>query len=306
MSRQVQFDQHGDPSVLAIRDVPEPHAGDGQIRVRVHAAGLNPVDAKIFSGGPAASRYSVEFPSGNGNDYAGTIDEVGAGVTQWAVGDEVLGGARMSAQSHHVVVPADSAVRRPAGLSIEQAGALDVVGRTAWASVAAIAPKEGDTVLVSAAAGGVGVLAAQLARRAGAVVIGTASEANHEFLRSLGIIPVVYGDGLVERVRALAPQGVTAALDNHGRDTVDAALALGVPAARINTIADYAAPAEYGTRAVGGSQATPADLARVASLIADGSLVFPIDSTYPLAEVQAAYRHLLAGHVRGKIVLLMA
>jgi enoyl reductase len=297
MARQVQFDRYGDPSVLAVREVPEPRAGDGQIRVRVRAAGLNHVDTQILAGGPTAARYAIEFPSGNGNDYAGTIDEVGSGVAQWVVGDDVFGGSRMHAQSDYIVVAADSAVRRPSGLSIEQAGALDVVGRAAWGSVGAIAPREGDTVLVSAAAGGVGVLAAQLARRAGAIVIGTASEENHAFLRSVGVIPVSYGDGLVDRVRALAPQGVTAALDYQGRESVDAALALGVPAAQINTIADYAAPAEYGVQSVGGVHGTPADLAHVAGLIADGSLVFPIDSTYPLAEVQAAYLHLLAGHV---------
>lgn len=305
MSRRVTYSQLGGPEVLTISEVTEPHAGEGEVRVRVKCAGINPFDAKVFSGAPTASPQSVEFPSGNGNDFAGVVDEVGAGVDQWAVGDEVLGGKGFSGQADFVVVPAAKLVRKPADLSWEQAGGLDIAGRTAWASVEAVALTEADTVLVSAAAGGVGVIAAQLAKLKGAKVIGSASESNHEFLRSLGIHPVAYGEGMVERILEISPEGVTAALDNNGRETVDAALALGAPADRINTIADYAAVSEYGTSGVGAAGATPADLASLAALVAAGTVEVPIDSVFPLEQVSEAYAKLLEGHSRGKIVLTL-
>jgi enoyl reductase len=303
MSRQVQFDHYGDASVLEVREVPEPQAGPGLVRVRVKAAGLNPFDYKVFRG-PANSRMNLELPSGNGNEFAGTVDQLGEGAVGFAIGDEVFGGARMKAQADYVVVDPGGLHRRPSALAVEQAGALDIAGRAAWASVATVALDKGDTVLVGAAAGGVGVIAAQLAARSGATVIGTASEDNHDFLRSIGVIPVTYGEGLADRVREVAPDGITAALDYHGRDAVDAALALGVPPERINAIADHAAVAELGIQGVGSAGASYQDLDEVARLIAEGSIVLPIDSTYPLTEVRAAYERLMTGHVRGKIVLL--
>ncbi|QYH36481.1 NADP-dependent oxidoreductase [Salinibacterium sp. M195] len=305
MSRRVTYSQLGGPEVLTISEVTEPHTGEGEVRVRVKCAGINPFDAKVFRGAATANPQSVEFPSGNGNDFAGVVDEVGAGVEEWAVGDEVLGGKGFSGQADFVVVPAAKLVRKPADLSWEQAGGLDIAGRTAWASVEAVALTPADTVLVSAAAGGVGVIAAQLARLKGAKVIGSASESNHEFLRSLGIHPVTYGEGMVERILEISPEGVTAALDNNGRETVDAALALGAPADRINTIADYAAVSEYGTSGVGAAGATPADLASLAALVAAGTVEVPIDSVFPLEQVSEAYAKLLEGHSRGKIVLTL-
>jgi enoyl reductase len=249
--------------------------------------------------------YGGELPSGNGNDFAGVVDALGDGVTEFAVGDAVFGGARHRAQADYIVVGADTLLHRPEGLSVEQAAGLDIVGRTALASVRAIAPGPGDVVLVSAAAGGVGGLAAQLAIRAGATVVGTASPANHEYLRSLGVIPVAYGDDLVERLRDAAPGPFTAALDNHGRHSIDSALALGVDPSRLNTIADRSAVAEYGITAVGGGAATVHELVDLAALIAAGEIQFPIDSTYPLEQVREAYEHLLAGHLRGKVVLAL-
>ncbi|MBH0055262.1 MULTISPECIES: NADP-dependent oxidoreductase [unclassified Salinibacterium] len=305
MSRRVTFSQLGGPEVLTISEVTEPHAGAGEVRVRVKFAGINPFDAKVFRGAATAAPQDVQFPSGNGNDFAGVVDEVGAGVDGWTVGDEVLGGKGFSGQADYVVVPADKLVRKPEALSWEQAGGLDIVGRTAWASVDAIDLTPADTVLVSAAAGGVGSIAAQLAKLKGATVIGSASESNHEFLRSLGIHPVKYGEGMVERIVEISPEGITAALDNNGRETVDAALALGAPAHRINTIADYAAVSEYGTSGVGAAGATPADLAALAALVADGSVQVPIDSVFPFEHVSEAYAKLLEGHSRGKIVLAL-
>lgn len=170
----------------------------------MRAAGLNPIDWKIFSG-RAASAYGVEPPAGNGNDFAGEVDALGEGVTQLSVGDLVFGGARGDAQADYLTVDAGQVAVVPDGLTLDQAGSLDIAARTAVASVAAVGVTAGDVVLVSAAAGGVGVIASQLAVRAGATVIGTASDDNHEFLRSLGVIPVSYGDGLADRIRDAAP-----------------------------------------------------------------------------------------------------
>lgn len=303
MSRRVSYSQLGGPDVLTISEIPEPHAGQGEVRVRVKFAGINPFDAKAFSGAATATPQKISFPSGNGNDFAGVVDEIGDGVSQWAVGDEVLGGKGFSGQADYVVVPADKLVRKPTALSWEQAGGLDIVGRTAWASVESLSLTAADTVLVSAAAGGVGVIAAQLAVVKGAKVIGSASESNHDFLRSLGIHPVTYGEGMVERILEISPEGITAALDNNGRETVDAALALGAPAHRINTIADYAAVKEYGTTGVGAAGATADDLASLAALVAAGTVQIPIDSVFPFAQVSEAYAKLMQGHSRGKIVL---
>jgi NADPH:quinone reductase-like Zn-dependent oxidoreductase len=302
MPRRVEYTRFGGPEILDLIEVDRPEPGAGQVRVRVRSAGLNPIDWKIFTG-RAASAYGVEPPSGNGNDFAGEVDALGDGVSGLSLGDLVFGGARNDAQADYLVIDATHVAPVPDGLTLDQAGSLDIAGRTAVASVAAVGVTAGDVVLVSAAAGGVGVLAAQLAIRAGATVIGTASDDNHDFLRSLGVIPVPYGDGLADRIRDAAPAPLTAALDNHGRPTIDAALALGVAPQRINTIADRPAASELGLSAVGGAAASLADLADVAALIARGDLALPIDSVYPLERVREAYEHLMAGHLRGKVVL---
>jgi NADPH:quinone reductase-like Zn-dependent oxidoreductase len=300
MSRFVRYEKFGGPDVLEVIDVEPPHPGPGQVRVRVLAAGLNPVDFKIFRGGPAAETYGATLPSGVGNDFAGIIDEIGDGATGWTSGDAVLGGSRHFAMADFVIVDATGVlIRKPAGLDFDAAGALSIAGRTAWASVAAIEPTQEDTVLVSAAAGGVGVLAAQLALRAGATVIGTAGRSNQEFLRSLGVTPVVYGDGLADRIRRVAPNGVTAALDNHGSGTVSLALELGVRPERINTIAAHAVS---GVQTVGGAAAGLSELDQLARLLSDGDIVLPIDSVFPIERVGEAYERLETGHVRGKIV----
>jgi len=305
MARYVRFDHFGGPEVLHIVTEDEPpQAGPGQVRVRVHAAGLNPVDWKIMKGGPAAAQYHGVPPCGNGNDFSGVVDQVGEGVTTLQTDDAVLGGKRMFAQADYVVIDAGKVIRKPEGLDFDRAGALDIVGRTAWATVQSLHLTERDTVLVSAAAGGVGVLAAQLARRTGATVIGTASPGNADFLRSLGVIPVAYGEGLADRLREVAPR-ITAALDNHGPATIDVALKLGVPGHRINTIAARGHRADAGIAGVGGAQAGIEDLAHVADLIASGELVLPIDSVYPVERVREAYEHLIRGHLRGKIVLAL-
>ncbi len=281
-------------------EVPRP--GPGEVRIRVHHAGLNPVDFKIFGGAP--TRYPPALPSGNGNDFSGVVDALGGGVTEVAVGDEVFGGARFRAQADHLILSAALLSQVPTGLPLETAGALDIAGRTAWAAIQAVRPGPADTVLVGAAAGGVGILATQLAVRAGATVIGTAGDGNAALLRRVGAIPVRYGEGLVERVRAVSPDGVTAVLDNAGRGTVEAGLALGARPDRINTIADAAAIATYGVRNEGGHTLPgSAELRRLAGLIAVGEVILPIAARYPLDRVRDAYAHLMTGHLAGKIVL---
>ncbi|WP_286309029.1 NADP-dependent oxidoreductase [Agromyces mangrovi Wang et al. 2018] len=306
MPRAVMIERRGSVEGLAVREVERPDPGPGQVRVRVEAAGLNPVDWKIIERDAAWQAYAADLalPVGNGNDLAGIVDAVGPGVTRWAIDDEVLGGARFHAQADFALVAEDALVARPAALTWEQAGALDIVARTAAASVRQVAPQPGETVLVSAAAGGVGVLAAQLVARHGATAIGTASDDNHEFLRSIGVVPVAYGDGMVERIRSIAPGGVDAVLDNHGRATLQAGLDLGVAPARMNTIADRPFAAEIGATGVGGANARDGDLADIVALIADGELAFPVDTVFPIERVVDAYRHLQAGHLRGKVVLV--
>ena len=304
MSRFVQFTEFGAPNVLRVVEVDPPQPGEGQVRVQVRCAGLNPVDYKLLAGGPAAASWGVTLPSGNGNDYSGIVDEVGAGVTGLTVGTAVYGGHRFFAQADFVVVSAETVIAKPERLSFEQAGALDIAGRAAIASVRSLHLSPSDTVLVSAAAGGVGVLASQLALRAGATVVGTASAGHHDFLRELGVIPVGYGDDLVADVRRLVPR-VTAALDNNGAATIDAALELGVPGPRINTIAARGHKTELGVTGIGGQGVSRSDLAVLGELIAEGEVVLPIDSVFPLERVVEAYTRLVTGHLRGKIVLAM-
>lgn len=304
MARYVRFEQFGSLDVLALVADDSPRAAHGQVRVRVHTAGLNPVDLKILAGGPAAAAYGVTPPSGNGNDFAGVIDQVGAGVTGFSAGDAVFGGHRMFAQADYLVIDADRVLAKPPKLGFVEAGALDIAGRAAWASVQSLRLTPDDTVLVSAAAGGVGVLAAQLALRTGATVVGTAGPANHDYLIGIGVVPVAYGPGLVERLREVAPR-YTAALDNNGPATIDAALALGVPGRRINTIAARGHRTEEGVTGIGGQSAEPGALAALADLIAGGEVLLPIDSVYPVERVQEAYRHLAAGHLRGKVTLAL-
>ncbi|MGN6425808.1 MAG: NADP-dependent oxidoreductase [Leifsonia sp.] len=306
MPRFVQFAEFGSRDYLTVVDRERPWPGPGQLLVRVMAAGLNPMDVKAYRSEQAAARMGVTLPSGIGQDFAGFVEDVGDGVTRFHAGDAVLGTAPFAAIADFVVVPADGQViGKPEALTFEVAGSLGVVARTAMASTRSLGLGEHDIVLVSAAAGGVGVLAAQLAVRAGATVIGTAGEENHEFLETLGVIPVTYGDGLVDRVRELLDDGerLTAVLDNHGPDTIEAGLELGVPVERINTIAAFG-PAAQGAQTVGGYAAGNDELAEVADLLAENELVLPIDSIYPIERTGEAYGRLEAGHVRGKIVIV--
>jgi NADPH:quinone reductase-like Zn-dependent oxidoreductase len=271
----------------------------------VKAAGINPSEAVIRTGA-VAELFPSTFPSGQGSDVAGVIEEVGAEVGGSSPGDEVIGFSdKRASQAELVVVEASDLTGKPEKVSWEAAGGLYVAGTTACGAVHAVQPKEGETVVISGAAGGVGSLAAQLARRTGATVIGLASESNHKWLKSHGVIPVAYGDGVADRIRAAAPSGVDAFIDTHGDGYVELALALGVAAERIDTIVDFATAQKHGVKTDGGTAAGPGAkvLAELADLIADGHLEVPIANVYPLAQVREAYTELERRHTRGKIVL---
>ncbi len=304
MPRAVRFDKYGGIDVLRVAEVDRPIPGPGKVLVRVKAAGINPGEASIRKG-LFAERWPSTFPSGQGSDLAGIVEEVGPGVASVAVGDEVIGFSNeRSSQADFVLVDSGNLVARPRNVSWEQAGALFVAGTTAYAAVRSVALSAGDTVVVSGAAGGVGSIAVQLARNAGAKVIGVASDANHKWLIDHGVIPVTYGDGIEDRIRAASGGKVDAFIDTFGGGYVELALKLGVAPNRIDTIIDFAAAAKYGVKAEGNHEAATADvLAQLAGLLAAGRLEIPIDKVYPLADVRDAYRDLEQRHTRGKIVL---
>jgi NADPH:quinone reductase-like Zn-dependent oxidoreductase len=305
MSQAVRFERYGDVDVLQVVDVPRPVPGPGQVVVRVRAAGINPGEAAIRAG-LLHERWPATFPSGQGSDLAGVIDEVGDGATGVAVGDEVIGFTHdRASQAELVAVDADHLTPRPPGVPWEVAGALFVAGATAYAAVHAVAPGRDDTVVVSGAAGGVGTIAVQLARLAGATVLGLASPPHHGWLRDHGVVPVEYGDGVEQRIRDAAAGRVDAFIDTFGGGYVDAAISLGVAPERIDTIADWAAAQRYGVRTDGNMVGARAEvLAELAGLIDAGRLDVPIARTYPLAEVRDAYRELERRHTLGKIVLI--
>lgn len=306
MSRAVIYEAFGGPEVLELREVPEPHAGPGEVRVRVTAAGLNPMDWGMASRPEAAARFGITVPAGFGSDLAGVIDEVGDGATGFAVGDRVHGGALGRAVADFVTVrpPADSLWHTPEGISDEVASVLPVAGLTACAALAAIGPRPGDTVLIGGAAGGVGVFAVQLARLAGATVIGTASPGTFEFLRQLGAEPVVHGAGLADRVRAVTPGGVTAATDLFGTETAEAALALGVAPERISTIAAGPNP-PGGVRATGAFDAATDAMEQITDAILAGRLTVPIAARFPVEKIRDAVTLQAERHVHGKVVVTL-
>lgn len=297
--RRVMHDRFGGPEVLELREVEEPHAGPGEVRIRVESAALNPVDWKIFTG-PGAERRGLEPPMGVGNDMAGTIEEVGDGVDGWVVGDRVFGSARTRAlQDRTTVAPARERLARiPEGLDAGVAASLVVAGRTAWDAIEQLLERGGETIFIHGAAGGVGQLAVQLAERKGARVIGSASERNADFLRSLGAEPVAYGDGLAERLEAMLP--IDACFDCHGADGIAAALEVGVPIERCIAIAVKGA---HGARGVADDLERTGSLDELAALAASGDLLVPVEARYPLERFREAYEHLMDGHVRGKLIV---
>ncbi|QIS18783.1 NADP-dependent oxidoreductase [Nocardia terpenica] len=304
MAQAVEFDRYGNVDVLNVVEVPEPAPGPGQVVVRVVAAGINPGETKIREG-LLHDRWPATFPSGQGSDFAGRVTAVGDGVGGVAVGDEVLGFTEQRA-SHatHVVVPAEQVTAKPDTLSWDVAGSVYVAGTTAFAAARSVSPAAGDTAVVSGAAGGVGSLVVQLLRAKDVTVLGIAGPGNHAWLRSKGVIPVEYGDGLADRLRAAAPDGIDAFIDTHGDGYVALAIELGVKPERIDTIIDFAAVEKYGVKSEGNAFANTIDVvAELAGLAATGALEIPVAATYPLDRVRDAFRELERGHTHGKIVL---
>jgi NADPH:quinone reductase-like Zn-dependent oxidoreductase len=305
MPRAVKFDKYGGIDVLHVVEVDRPVPGPEQVLVRIKAAGINPGEAAIREG-VFAKQWPATFPSGQGSDLAGIVEAVGSAVRNVAVGDEVIGFSHnRSSQAELVIVEADHLVYRPAHVSWEQAGALFVAGTTAYAAVQAVSLMAGDTVVVAGAAGGVGSIAVQLATNVGAKVIGLASAANHAWLGDHGVIPVAYGEGVADRIRAASGNKVDAFIDTFGGGYVDLALELGVAPDRIDTIIDFAAAAKHDVKTAGNAAAANAKvLAELAGLIDAGRLEIPIAKVYRLADVRDAYRDLARRHTRGKIVLV--
>ncbi|MFD8007897.1 NADP-dependent oxidoreductase [Streptomyces mirabilis] len=306
MSLAVQFSEYGSTDVLRVVDVPPLTAGPGQVRLAVRAAGVNPIDWKILHG-YMSQVMPLDLPGGLGSDVAGVVDQVGEGVTAFEVGDEVLGASITPSYAQSALADPAALVAKPASVPWEVAGSLAGPGITAWEVLDKLEIAKGETLLVHAAAGGVGTFAVQLAVARGARVIGTASEGNHEQLRSFGAEPVTYGAGLVERVRAISPEGVDAVLDASGRGEIPDSIELAGGPARVLTLVAFDA-ADTGVQihmtepGAGGPQA----LRGILALIEEGRLRVPVARTFPLEEVAAALAVSESGHLGGKLVLLPA
>lgn len=287
----------GGPEVLRLGEVDEPHAGPGEVRISVRAVGVNPIDWKIRSDNWP---FPVELPFVPGIEAAGVVDEVGADVDGVALGDQVFGLTRRGT-AQYAVLRAWAA--KPAALSWAEAAAVASSAETATRTLDLLGLVSGQTIVVNGASGSVGTAAVQLARLRGAIVIGTASEANHDVLRDLGATPVTYGDGLFARVRELAPQGVDLALDTAGRGALPDLIALTSSPDRVVTIADPDAEA-LGVRFSGSGDRGDA-LAPVAGLIEAGRYRVTVARTFPMAETGEAHRIGQAGHGPGKLVVLV-
>jgi len=299
--KALRYEHHGGPEVLQIAEVDEPHAGPGQVRIAVRAAGVNPVDWKQRKG-----LMKVKLPKTPGSDVAGIVDEVGSDVPGVSVGEEVFGAAVTGGAAQYAVLYAFAV--KPAAMSFEEAAGLPVAVETSVRVLELLGISEGDTLVINAAAGGVGSAAVQLARARGITVIGTASPDNHDYLRGLGATPTTYGEGLPERVGALAPGGVDYAFDAGGRGALPELIEITGGPDRVVTIADFPGAQATGVRFTGGaggqSRAWHA-LAEAAELYERGELSMPVARTFPLEQGAEAHRVSEEGHVRGKLVLVV-
>jgi NADPH2:quinone reductase len=303
--RAIAYTTYGGPDVLGLTDLPTPKVGPDSVLVRVRATSVNPVDWKVREGYLDGLMDAV-FPVVPGWDVAGVVEQVGADAHEFEVGDEVFGYVRKDVvgggtTAELVAAPVRTLAHKPRTVSFEEAAAVPLAGLTAYQALRRLGVGEGSTLLVHAAAGGVGGFAVQIARALGARVIGTAGEGNHEHLRSLGAEPVTYGDGLVERVRSLAPNGVDVVLDLVGGGVVATTPEVGTAHVRVGSVADPE------VAAVGGAymwvRPDSADLAALASLIDEGKVRPEVAQVFPLEETAAAHELSATGHVRGKVVV---
>lgn len=331
MPKAVKYSRYGGPEVLEVVDIEMPSPGPGEVLIEVVAAGLNPADSRLREG-LLADRMPAHFPQGQGSDFAGLVLALGPGVTQCEVNDAVIGHASRASHATHLTVPVANLTPKPPHLPWEVAGGLFVTGITAWAAINALNITAGDTLVVSAAAGGVGCIAAQLAHLRGATVLGTAGSPNADFLRQINVIPINHDGDIVAQIRAHAPDGVDAYLDAFGRDNLSIAHHLDVAPARVRSVVDWDGVLEYGPDEYGTENAaapgsdTPvfalqsderleplpaADaagtdvVARLARLAAQHRLLVPIADIFSIDQVCEAFDELDRGHARGKIVLGM-
>ena len=304
--RAITYDRYGGSDVLQLTDRPEPKVGSDSVLVRVRAASVNPVDWKIRAG-YLDQIIDIEFPAVPGWDVAGVVERPGLDTPELAAGDEVYGYVRKDwlhggTFAELVAAPVRTIARKPASLTFEEAAAVPLAGLTAYQSIERAGVRDGQTVLVHAAAGGVGQFAAQIARARGARVIGTASTRNHDHLRGLGVEPVEYGDGLVERVRGLAPQGVDVVLDYGSDDLVPTTRAVLAEGGTVASVIDTAARDELGGHYVWVRPSTT-DLDALTRLIDDGAVKVDVAQVFDLADAAAAHDLVAEGHVRGKVVV---
>jgi len=306
MSKAVQFDSYGGIDVLQVREVPRPVPGAGEVLVEVKAASINPSEAVIRSGA-LHHMFPATFPSGQGSDLAGVVAELGPDASGFAVGDEVIGfSMRRSSHAEYVTVPANQLTPRPAKVPWEVAGSLFVAGVTAYAAVRSVQLAPGSTVVIAGAAGGVGSIAVQLARRSGATVLGIAGPSNDAWLAGHGVVPVNYGDNLPARLRAAAKSGhIDALLDFFGGGYVAMAVQdLKLSPDKVDTIADFEAVKRFGVQSKGGADAaSAAAVAELAELVERGELEVPIAGVFALDDVREAFRQVELRHTRGKLVL---
>jgi NADPH:quinone reductase-like Zn-dependent oxidoreductase len=296
--KAVQFAEYGGPEVLRLVEVDKPHAGSGQVRIAVRAAGVNGIDWKIRAG-YMSDGTPLSQPSVTGIDAAGVVDEVGEDAGDVAVGDAVFGSGSATFAEHAVL---SSWAVKPDGLSFEEAAGYPIPAETAIRILDQVGVQPGETLLVSGASGGVGSAVVQIARQRGIDVIGTASEGNQDYLRSLGAVPTTYDAGLVDRVRSLAPEGIDAAFDIAGSGVVPELIELTGDPSKVLSIADFSAP-EHGAQVSTNATNTAGALEEAAKLFTEGAFRIPVEKTFPLAEAAEAQRASEAGHVTGKFVV---
>lgn len=301
MTRVVQFSHYGPPEVLEVATVPTPEPGPGDVRIQVRSAGVQPFDCATRRG-DFQQWNPLDLPARLGNEVAGVVDAVGDGV-DLLIGQEVLAYLHLLGYATEVVVRADQTSPKPASMPWDQAGGLTASAQTAYTALDALGVTGADRLLVHAAAGGVGSFAVQLAVIRGATVIGTASEPNHDYLRSLGAIPVSYGPGLADRVRQACPDGITAALDAIGGDALDVSMELLGSPERVVTVADWMKSSQLGIRRVG-TERSQQKLRDLSGWYDEGLLRVEIAAAYSLDDAAQAHRDVETGHVRGKIVLI--
>jgi NADPH:quinone reductase-like Zn-dependent oxidoreductase len=301
--KAAQFSQFGGPEVLEIVDLPDPHPGPGQVRIVVHAAGISGSDWKLRAG---VLNFGAGLPQTTGRDVAGVIDEIGAGVTDMAVGDRVFGASDDGAGAAELALLTFRAIIPPS-VGFVDAAALPCALETATRALDQLGVASGSTLFVNGASGGIGSTAVQLAVARAARVIGAASAANQNYLSLLGADPVTYGEGMVERVRALAPGGVDVALDVAGSGVLPQLIDLAGGPQNVVTLADFDGAKEHAVHFSNGFSDGHAfhSLARVGDLIEAGQFWLPVDKTFPLSAIAEAHRVSEHGRVRGRLVVVV-